>query len=63
MTDSTGGPVASTEAHTEDLDPRVSTPDDGFPSFDGEDSAEVQGQLDADPDGYSAEAAELEDEH
>lgn len=63
MTDETTGPVETTEAHTEELDPRVSTPDDGFPSFDDEDSEESQAQLDTDPEGYVAEAADLEDEH
>jgi hypothetical protein len=63
MTDPMDGPVVSTEAQTEDLDPRVSTPDDGFPSFDEADSVEVQGQLDSDPDGYDESAADLEGEH
>jgi hypothetical protein len=63
MTDETTEPVQTTEAQTADLDPRVSTPDDGFPSFDEADSVAVQAQLDTDADAYSADAAELEDEH
>lgn len=63
MTDETTEPVQTTEAQTEELDPRVSTPDDGFPTFDGEESDEVQDQLDTDPDGFNAEVADLEDEH
>lgn len=63
MTDETTGPVETTEAHTEELDPRVSTPDDGFPTFSEEDSEEVQAQLDTDPEGYDETAADLEDEH
>lgn len=63
MTDETTGPVDTTEAQTEDLDPRVSTSDDGFPSFDDEDSEDVQDQLDTDPDAYSADVADVEDEH
>jgi hypothetical protein len=63
MTDETTEPVQTTEAQTADLDPRVSTPDDGFPSFDEADSAEVQAQLDADPEGYDEGAADFEAEH
>lgn len=49
---------------TEDeLDPRVSTLEDGFPSFDDEDSEEVQAQLDTDPDAYDEATADLEGEH
>jgi hypothetical protein len=46
----------------EELDPRVSTPDDGIPSFDEEDSEEVQAQLDPDEDHDEAEA-DYEEEH
>jgi hypothetical protein len=63
MTDETTEPVQTTEAQTEDLDPRVSTPDDGFPTFSEEDSEEVQDQLDTDPDAYDEGAADLEGEH
>lgn len=52
--DDTTGPVHSTEAQTEQLDPRVSTPDDGFLSFDDEDSELVQAQLDTDPEDFDA---------
>lgn len=52
------------DADTQDLDARVSTPDDGFPVFDDEDSEVVQAGLDdEDPEGYSAEAADEEAEH
>jgi hypothetical protein len=63
MTDETTEPVQTTEAQTEELDPRVSTPDDGFPTFSEEDSEEVQDQLDTDPDAYDEGAADLEAEH
>jgi hypothetical protein len=64
MTDETTGPVETTEAQTEELDPRVSTPDDGFPLFDAEDSTAVQAQLDSDdPDGFNPGVADYESEH
>lgn len=48
----------------EELDPRVSTPDDGILSFDEEDSEEVQAGLDADPDNYEEPAEDqTEEEH
>lgn len=65
MTDepiTTEGEEPDDEATEADLDPRVSTADDGFLSFDDEDSAEVQDQLDTDADGYT-DAADLEGEH
>lgn len=55
MTDApstTEGEEPEDENTEADLDPRVSTVDDGFPSFDDEDSEEVQAQLDTDPDAY-----------
>lgn len=62
MTDETTGQVDTTEAETVELDPRVSTPDDGIPVGDDWDSEDVQAEMDTDADGYSADAAEFEDE-
>ena len=66
MTDApstTEGEEPTDEATEDELDPRVSTPDDGFPVFDDEDSEEVQDALDTDPDAYDAATADLEGEH
>jgi hypothetical protein len=68
MTDATQSDAGAVEgvgdADTTDLDARISTPDDGFPSFDDQDSEVVQAGLDdEDPEGYSAEAPDEEAEH
>jgi hypothetical protein len=66
MTDApstTEGEEPTDETTEDELDPRVSTPEDGFPLFDDEDSEEVQAQLDTDPDAYDEGAADLEGEH
>ena len=53
--------VAAGQADTEDVDPRVSTPDDGIPDFDGEDSEEVEATLAEDT--YDEAEAEPDEEH
>lgn len=66
MTDepsTTEGEEPEDETTEADLDPRVSTVDDGFPSFDDEDSEDVQDQLDTDPDAYDEATADEEGEH
>jgi hypothetical protein len=51
---------AEADAQTADLDPRVSTPDDGFPDYDDVDSTLAQSQ---DEDGYDESAADEDGEH
>jgi hypothetical protein len=66
MTDApitTQGEEPEDETAEVELDPRVSTVDDGFPVFDDEDSEEVQDALDTDPDAYDEATADLEGEH
>jgi hypothetical protein len=53
--------VAAGQAETMDLDPRVSTPDDGIPVFDDEDSEEVEATLG--DDSYDEAEAEPDEEH
>lgn len=61
MTDQTPDTVGD---DVEDLDERVSTPDDGFPSYDDEDSEAVQAEMDLDaPDGFNPGVADFEGEH
>lgn len=52
-------PIVSVEE--DDADPRVSRPDDGIPSFDGEESADVESQIGEAT--FNPEVADFQAEH